>query len=355
MSNRDHSKPAADALMRDGAGCHRCDISYPLKESIFACPHCGKGLDIVYDYAQAAGTSRRSPRRAAEEHLALRGAAADRRRRRPGTRRRLSGYTPLIRAERLGAELGIANLFIKDESTARPSFSYKDRVVRWPWPAARARQERDRLRLDRQRRHGGRLAGAAAGVESYVCYPNRLERKGARLPGARRQGLPGRGQLRRGEPPVPRSRGNDRHRVDQHHPAPVLRRGREDRRLRDRRAARDDAARPRADSRRRRHALLRFHKGLNELELLGLAETDRTRIHIAQPSGCDPIASAIVEGRPEIDAVVPETLAHSLAIGAPNDGYLVIDAALTRGGTADIASDAEIFARSTCSHGPRGS
>src|SRR5207302_425783 len=40
-----------------------------------------------------------------------------------------SGYTPLIRAERLGAELGIANLYIKDDSSQRPSFSYKDRVV----------------------------------------------------------------------------------------------------------------------------------------------------------------------------------------------------------------------------------
>ena len=76
---------------------------------------------------------------------------------------------------------------------------------------------------------------------------------------------------------------------------------------------------------------------------MGLADTDITRIHIAQPTGCDPIASAIIDGRPEIDAVVPETLAHSLAIGAPNDGYLVIDAALTRGGTADVATDPEIF------------
>ncbi len=34
----------------------------------------------------------------------------------------------------------------------------------------------------------------------------------------------------------------------------------------------------------------RMHKGLNELELLGLAETERNAIHIAQPSGCNPIA-----------------------------------------------------------------
>jgi threonine synthase len=88
----------------------------------------------------------------------------------------------------------------------------------------------------------------------------------------------------------------------------------------------------------------RLHKGLVELQLLGLAETDPTRIHIAQPSGCNPIATAIVAEEAEIRAVTPETAAHSLAIGNPGDGYLVIDAVLKRGGTGGFASDPEIFA-----------
>jgi threonine synthase len=88
----------------------------------------------------------------------------------------------------------------------------------------------------------------------------------------------------------------------------------------------------------------RVHKGLTELQLLGLAETDATRIHIAQPSGCNPIASAILAEEAEVHPVTPETAAHSLAIGAPGDGYLVIDAVLTRGGTGGFASDPEIFA-----------
>jgi threonine synthase len=88
----------------------------------------------------------------------------------------------------------------------------------------------------------------------------------------------------------------------------------------------------------------RLHKGLCELQLLGRAETDVTRIHIAQPSGCNPIASAILAEEAEIHAVTPETVAHSLAIGAPGDGYLVIDAVRKRGGTGGFASDPEIFA-----------
>ena len=88
----------------------------------------------------------------------------------------------------------------------------------------------------------------------------------------------------------------------------------------------------------------RLHKGVNELQLLGLSETDETRIHIAQPSGCNPIASAILAEEAEVHPVTPETAAHSLAIGAPGDGYLVIDAVLKRGGTGGFASDPEIFA-----------
>ncbi len=88
----------------------------------------------------------------------------------------------------------------------------------------------------------------------------------------------------------------------------------------------------------------RLHKGLGELQLLGLAETDATRIHIAQPSGCNPIAAAILAEEAEVHAVTPETAAHSLAIGAPGDGYLVVDAVRKRGGTGAFASDPEIFA-----------
>jgi threonine synthase len=88
----------------------------------------------------------------------------------------------------------------------------------------------------------------------------------------------------------------------------------------------------------------RLHKGLVELQLLELSETEGTRIDIAQPSGCNPIASAILAEEAEIRPVTPETAAHSLAIGAPGDGYLVIDAVLKRGGKAAYVSDPEIFA-----------
>jgi threonine synthase len=86
----------------------------------------------------------------------------------------------------------------------------------------------------------------------------------------------------------------------------------------------------------------RIHKGLNELEIVGLAETAATKINIAQAGGCSPIATAIREGG-ELEPQTPETAAHSLAIGAPGDGNLVLDAVRTRGGSAAGPSDPEIF------------
>ena len=87
----------------------------------------------------------------------------------------------------------------------------------------------------------------------------------------------------------------------------------------------------------------RVHKGLGELETVGLAETAATKIHIAQAEGCAPIATAILDGSGEITPQVPHTAAHSIAIGAPGDGPLVVDAVMSRGGSAATPNDTEIF------------
>jgi threonine synthase len=86
----------------------------------------------------------------------------------------------------------------------------------------------------------------------------------------------------------------------------------------------------------------RVHKGLVEMEKVGLAETTGSKINIAQASGCSPIATAITGGG-EIVTQTPETAAHSLAIGAPGDGNLVVDAVRSREGSAATASDDEIW------------
>jgi threonine synthase len=79
------------------------------------------------------------------------------------------------------------------------------------------------------------------------------------------------------------------------------------------------------------------------METVGMAETAATKIHVAQADGCGPIATAILDGSGKIEAQRPHTAAHSLAIGAPGDGPLVVDAVKSRGGSAATATDPEIF------------
>src|SRR5262245_2629556 len=98
--------PAGDPRERTrscatGLVCHRCDNAYSLSDTTFACPDCGKGLDIAYDYERAARHFEEVANAARpqniwhfEELLPIVAPAAQAR---VG---RFAGYTPLIHADR---------------------------------------------------------------------------------------------------------------------------------------------------------------------------------------------------------------------------------------------------------------
>jgi threonine synthase len=330
-----------------GLVCHRCGHHYPLEDTVFACPDCGKGLDIEYDYELAARRFEEVPRSQRpqniwrfEELLPIVDATAQAR---VGQH---AGWTPLIRAERLGAELGLSNLYLKDDSTSRPSLSYKDRVV--SMSVARL-LEKGKMEIGcvSTGNVGTAVASMAAkaGVDAYVFYPNRLEdmkARACRALGAKVCQVEGNyDEANKRCRELALATGMDFANITLR---PFYAEGAKT-------AAFEIVGQ--LEWQAPEHIITaaaggtlssRLHKGLGELQLLGLAETDPTRIHIAQPSGCNPIASAILAEEAEVHAVTPETAAHSLAIGAPGDGYLVIDAVLKRGGTAGFASDPEIFA-----------
>ncbi|MGH2771711.1 MAG: threonine synthase, partial [Actinomycetota bacterium] len=67
--------------------------------------------------------------------------------------------------------------------------------------------------------------------------------------------------------------------------------------------------------------LTKIQRGLNELDLLGLIPEPATRIHAAQAKGCSPVVTALKAGTDAIKPVKPDTIAKSLAIGNPADGY----------------------------------
>ena len=326
--------------------CPDCGIGFPLSETTFRCPDCDKGLDVVYDYELARQRiAERGPEQRPlniwryEELLPIVDRAASER---VGA---FAGMTPLIRAERLGAELGLGNLYVKDDSTNRPSLSYKDRVV--SMAVARAIELGcSEIGCVSTGNVGTATAalGNKAGLTPYIFYPANLERakaRGCRALGAEVCQLDGNyDQANRACRELAEASGlqfaNITLRPFYSEGAKTLayevveQLGW---------SAPDHIVMPAAGG----TLSSRVHKGLNELEAVGLAQTANTRAHIGQPSGCSPIATAITEDAAEIVHQVPETLAQSLAIGAPGDGPLVVDAVRSRSGSAAAVPDGEII------------
>lgn len=340
---------AADQRTRSCATelvCRDCGLRFPLTDATFKCLGCGQGLDIDYDYELATERLRALPLEQRpiniwrlEELLPIIDARAQAR---VG---QYSGRTPLIRADRLGAELGLKKLYLKDDSTARPSLSYKDRVVS--------------MAVARLLELGGEEIGcvstgnvgtavsalaAKAGIAAYVFYPSNLERgkaRACRALGAAVIQLDGNyDDANRACRELALASGIQFANITLR---PFYAEG-----------AKTMAFEilEQLDWRAPEHVVIpaaggtlssRVHKGLGEMERIGMAETASTRISIAQPEGCGPIARAVTDGSGEIAPQKPHTAAHSLAIGAPGDGPLVVDAVMSRGGSAATANDDEIF------------
>jgi threonine synthase len=325
--------------------CRDCGYRTPLLDTAFKCPACGEGLDVDYDYERAKETiAERPPEERPwnvwrfEELL-------------PITSRRaqsqvggFAGKTPLIHAERLGAELGLSNLYLKDDSTNRPSLSYKDRVV--GMAIARLLElGKDEVGCVSTGNVGTAVAALAAqaGARPYIFYPGNMEKgkaKACRALGAQVIQLDANyDQANRACRELAITTGMEFANITLR---PFYAEGAKTMAFEVVEElgwkAPDHFVIPAAGG----TLSSRVHKGLLELEKVGLAETAAAKINIAQASGCSPIATAIVDGG-EIVKQTPETAAHSLAIGAPGDGTLVVDAVRSRGGSAAAVSDEEIF------------
>lgn len=325
--------------------CRDCGYETTLADRSFRCPACGNGLDIEYDYERARALIQERPLAERpwniwrfEELLPI------------VTRRaqaavgQFSGKTPLIHAEQLGAELGLRKLYLKDDSTNRPTLSYKDRVV----GMAIARL------LELNKREVGCVStgnvgtavaalAAKAGATPFIFYPGNMEKgkaKACRALGAQVCQLDGNyDQANRACRELAITTGMEFANITLR---PFYAEGAKTMAFEVVEelgwAAPDHFVIPAAGG----TLSSRVHKGLLELETVGLAQTGTCKINIAQARGCAPIATAIASGG-ELVAETPDTAAHSLAIGAPGDGGLVIDAVRSRGGAAATATDDEIF------------
>lgn len=89
--------------------------------------------------------------------------------------------------------------------------------------------------------------------------------------------------------------------------------------------------------------ITKIHMGLKEFENLGLLEAPvQTKVYGAQATGCNPITAAVKNGTRNIRPVKPSTIAKSLAIGSPADGYYAAEIMTTSGGWGEDVTDEEI-------------
>jgi threonine synthase len=324
--------------------CKECGTAYELDASYF-CENCFGPLEAVYDHSglDAAEAKRRIQAGSQgiwryADFLPFGG--------RPGDPLE-PGLTPLLRADRLAERLGLdAELYVKNDA-ANPTHSFKDRVV--AVAVAKARE----LGFDTVAcASTGNLANsvaahaAAAGLPAYIFIPRSLEASkiiGTQVYGARVVAIDGTyDQVNRlcaeigGKYPWAFANINMRAYYAEGSKTYAYE-------IAEQLGWRtpDHIVVPMAGG----SLVCKVAKAWRELAKLGWIEEPATRIHGAQGAGCAPIVEAVLAGRDTIIPVKePRTIARSLAIGNPADGYYAIQTITGSGGTGVAATDEEIVA-----------
>lgn len=325
-----------------GLKCRECGRPYP-KKPLHVCEFCFGPLEVDYRYDKIA-------KAISKEKIASRAPNMWRYREllpldHEPTVGDQVGFTPLVRARRLAKALKVQELYIKNDTVCYPSLSFKDRVVS--------------VAISKALEFGfkvvacastGNLANsvaanaAAAGLSSFIFIPFDLERSkviGTLVYGARLVGIRGSyDQVNR----LCSEIGGKYHwafvnitirpyyaegskafayevmeqlgwKMPQHIVVPMA----------------------------GGSLITKIGKAFKEFVKLGLVEDAKPRIYGAQAAGCSPIVTAIHE-KAELFRPVqrPETIAKSLAIGNPADGFYAMGTIRRSNGWAEMATDEEI-------------
>jgi len=324
-----------------GLQCHLCKAGYKADAS-WVCGKCLGPLEVVYDYdavrasiSRAAIQSRPKNLWRYRELLPIDGEP------RTGLN---SGFTPLVRSERLAAHLGVGELYLKDDSVNHPTLSYKDRVV--SVAATRAVElgfEVFGCASTGNLANSVSAHAARLGLDCYVFIPDDLELN--KVLGSAIY-----------NPTVVAIRGNydDVNRLctqvaekygwgfaninlrsyyaegaktygfeiaeqlgwrfPQHMVSPVA----------------------------GGTLLPRIMRGFREMCEVGLVDGPLPKIYAAQAAGCAPVVRALEQGLEFPDPVKPHTIAKSIAIGNPADGFQVLSTVRASGGGGAMVTDDEI-------------
>jgi len=321
--------------------CRECGHEYPLTAT-HVCEFDFGPLEVAYDYERIRKTltreaicSRPQTMWRYRELLPIAGEP---------TVGRQVGYTPLVRADRLARRLGIRELWIKNDAVNYPTLSFKDRVVS--------------VALSRSVELGfttvacastGNLANsvaanaAAAGLNCFVFIPHDLEQGkvvNSLVYGASVIGIRGHyDEVNRlcaeiaGKYPWAFVNVNMR----PYYAEGSKSMGFEIQEQMGWRIPEHTVVCMASGS-----LLTKIHKSYQEFSKLGLVPESKWKIHGAQATGCNPITQAQKAGLDFFKPQKPNTIAKSLAIGTPADGFYALRVMKETGGASDDVTDDEI-------------
>jgi threonine synthase len=321
--------------------CRECHARYEVAP-LTICEECFGPLEPAYDLEHVDGVDFRKQAEAGPDTLwryesLLPGG--------PGIERvdLGAGFTPLRRADRLAERIGLKHLWIKDDSV-NPSNSFKDRVVSVAVTMARAFGfEAVSCASTGNLANATAAHAARAGIPAYVFVPEDLER--AKILATEAYGAK-----------VVAVRGNydDVNRLCSEvaetlpwafvnvNMRPYYAEGSKS--LGFETAEQlgwrlpDHCMVPIASG----ALMTKIHRAFRELVAIGAVADKPYRVSGAQPEGCSPVAQAWARGDEDVRPVKPNTIARSLAIGAPADGFYAIRTGRATGGEIAACTEDEI-------------
>lgn len=342
------TQTSSGAVLRPGAFgnatglvCRECGTAQELGPQ-YACPECFGPLEVDYDFPAITREEIAAGPANIWRYKALLPVPADI----EGSPNTEPGFTRLLKAENLGRELGIANLWVKDDST-NPTNSFKDRVVACALSAAREFGSKVfACPSTGNLANAVAAAGARAGIKTVVFIPSNLEhpkqvnsaiftdslvavdgnyddvnRLASEIAGEEDGWAFVNVNVRPFYAEGSKTLGYEiAEQLGWRLP--------------------DQIVIPVASG----SQLTKVDKAFGELIKLGLVEDKPYRIFGAQAEGCGPVATAFKAGVDAIRPVRPDTIAKSLAIGNPADGIYVLDIARRTGGAVEEVTDEEIRA-----------
>ena len=325
-----------------GLKCRECGREYPV-DPIYVCEFCFGPLEVVYDYKKIKKVLTKKNIKSREENLwrykellPIDGEPQ------VGLE---SGFTPLIKADNLAKELGVSELYVKDDTVVHPTLSFKDRVV------AVALTKAKEFGFDTvacastgNLAHSVSAHGAKAGFKRFVFIPANLE--ASKIVASLVY-----------EPNLVAVDGNydevnrlcseiaNKYKwafvninIRPFYAEGSKTQGFEIIEQLDWKAP-DNVVVPCASG----SLLTKVWKSFKEFKKIGILKKLDTKVFAAQATGCSPIVAAIKQGTDVIRPVRPDTVAKSLAIGNPADGFYACQVVRETGGYGEDVSDKEII------------